>query len=136
MSSLDDSPGRTSVRDVTFPLPLTLDPSLLPNVVQFTVPAGAMDAIDFRAVVREASADGVERPRIEFTTASAAPGQVRVICRLEMALRLLCAWTALADQPAGDVRNSERIALVRLASGAAFMAYVRAAYDNARETHS
>ena len=119
---------------MTFPLPL--DASVLPNMVQFTVPAGAMDAIDFRAVVHEAREDGVERPRIEFTTVSAAPGQVRVICRLEMALRLLCAWTVFAEQPAPDVRNAERLTSVRLASGAVFMAYVRAAYDNAREARS
>src|SRR5262245_5130043 len=105
-------------------------------MVQFTVPAGAMDAIDFRAVVHEAREDGVERPRIEFTTVSAAPGQVRVICRLEMALRLLCAWSVFADQPVADIRNAERLTSVRLASGAAFMAYVRAAYDSAREANS
>ena len=111
--------------------PLSLDPAILAEMARFTVPVAAMDAIDFRAVVRDARADGLERPSIEFTT-GAASGQVLVSCRFEIALRLLCAWTELAEQDS-DPRNAEQLASVRTASGAAFMAYIHAAYDHARE---
>ena len=111
--------------------PLTLDASILADVARFTVPVAAMDAIDFRAVVRDARLDGLERPSIEFATVSPSSGQVLVTCRFEIALRLLCAWTELVEHDS-DLRTAEQLASVRTAAGAAFIAYIHAAYDHGR----
>jgi len=103
------------------------DVAVLAEIVQFVVPIAAIDAIDVRAIVREATEDGVDRPRIELNTMRAGAGKIRATCRCEMALRLLCAWIEVAARTPTDERGARTLHAVRAAA-----AEIYAAYDDVR----
>ncbi len=108
------------------------DPGLLSNVAQFIAPLSALDAIDVGNLVREATADGIDKPHIVFVTTKSAPEGVIVTCQLAMTLRLLCAWTTLIEQAPAAARDAAQLDAARVASGAALMAYVRASHVRTR----
>jgi len=103
------------------------DVAVLAEVVQIVVPVVAVEAIDVREIVREATEDGVERPRVEMSTVRAGAGRVRLTLRCEMALRLLCGWIEVAARTPTDERGARVLHAVRLAA-----AEVYAAYDDVR----
>src|SRR5262249_24571126 len=104
----------------------TTDPIALDEIAQFEAPRIAVDAINPARIVREAAEDGVERPHIEMNTLGASTGRVRLSCRAEMALRLLCAWVELAGNTPTGERSTELLAEVRLAATAAWAGYEQA----------
>jgi hypothetical protein len=106
-----------------------LDPKVLAAATQFTAPLLAADAIDIRAIVRDAQNDGVENSRIEIGIVGFGGGSIVVKCSVEMALRLLCAWTDVADRAPFYARDTALFSAVTSAGGAAFGAYDRAQND-------
>jgi len=86
-----------------------------------------IDAIDVRAILREAAEDGVDRPRIELNTMRAGAGKIRATCRCEMALRLLCAWIEVAARTPTNERGARTLHAARTAA-----AEIYAAYDDVR----
>jgi hypothetical protein len=92
------------------------------------VPRLAVEVIDVRTVVREATEDGVERPLIQLDALGRAGDWVRATCRIEMSLRLLCAWVELAAHTPTDAQHAEMLSALRRASAA-----VHGAFDEARE---
>ena|SRR5262252_5968627 len=109
-----------------------LDPNVLATVTEFTAPLLAADAIDIRAIVRDARSDGVENSRIEIGVVGSGRGAIVVKCSVEMALRLLCAWTDVTDRAPFYARETALFSAVTSAETAAFGAYNRAQIDRAR----
>lgn len=72
------------------------DSPILYETAQFVVPRAAGNAIDVAQLVREAADAGVLRPRLEMNTKNAGGGNVRITCRVIMALRLTEKWTEIA----------------------------------------
>ena len=111
-----------------------LDPQVLTAAAEFTAPLLAADAIDIRAIAREAQNDGVENRRIEIGIVGFGGGAIVVRCSVEMALRLLCAWTDVADRAPFYARDTALFSAVTSARGAALGAYDRAQKDRLQAT--
>jgi hypothetical protein len=101
-----------------------MDPALA-EMTQFVAPRLAVSAIDVLAIVGEALEDGVDRPDqplLELEPLGRRAGDsVRVTCRVEMALRLLCAWVdAIRQTP---IHSAARLAALRRGVVAIYEAY-------------
>jgi hypothetical protein len=107
------------------------DSPILYETSQFVVPRAAGEAIDVAQLVREAADAGVLRPRLEMNTRNAGGGNVRITCRVIMAVRLTEKWTELAVAAPRTEEGARLAAECTLAVAAAFKACedAKARYD-------
>ena len=110
------------------PVQLTTNPAVLGGDARFVAPLAALEAITIRTIVSEATEDGVDEPGIHLHAVEGDAGQAEVACRVEMALRLLCAWMEVAAHTPNDEGNAPLLRALRTAAVAVY-----AAYDAARD---
>jgi hypothetical protein len=103
------------------PNTLSTEAAALVEVLQFVAPRLAVNVIDVSAIVGEAIEDGVERPLFEIDPLERTGDSVRVTCRVEMALRLLCVWMEAIRQT--PIHSAKRLAVLRRAAVAIYEAY-------------
>jgi hypothetical protein len=103
------------------PHTLAMQAAALAEMTQFVAPRLAVNVIDICSIVGQAVEDGVERPLLELDPLGRSGDSIRVTCRVEMALRLLCAWMEAIRQT--PIRSATRIAALRSAVVAIYEAY-------------
>ena len=100
------------------------DLGVLGETAVFFAPSAALEAIDVDAIMYRADEDGVVHSRILLGNTEPDTSRIQVTCRVEMGLRLLCAWIeASGNESTLDVSLLETL---RSAAAAA-----QAAYDEA-----
>ncbi len=98
------------------------DSPILYEAAQFVILRAAAAAIDVDQLLREAADAGVIRPRLEMNTKNAGGGNVRITCRVIMALRLTEKWTEIAIAAPRTEEGARLAAECALAVAAAFKA--------------
>lgn len=103
------------------------DLGILGETAVFFAPTAALEAIDVDAIMHLADEDGVVHSRILLGSVGPDTSRMQVTCRVEMGLRLLCAWI---EASMNEATLEERL-LATLQSAATA---ARAAYDQACRT--